>query len=142
MSKKKLVIAVDFNGTCVTYCYPEGTGEDIGAVPVLKRLLAEGHQLVLMTGIERETTAAHTADPSVPVRTVAEESDLTTDRLNWVLGATIGVKFSKQFSLSKQAQKVKMVATDTAIPNDDEPAQGGNSGDTGGGNQQGGGLEP
>lgn len=54
MSKKKLVIAVDFNGTCVTYCYPEGTGEDIGAVPVLKRLLAEGHQLVLMTGIERE----------------------------------------------------------------------------------------
>jgi hypothetical protein len=64
-----------------------------------------------------------------------------------VLGATIGVKFSKQFALSKQAQKVKMVATDTAIPNDDEPAQGGNSGDTGGGNQQGGGnngggLEP
>ena len=30
--------------------------------------------------IERETTAAHTADPSVPVRTRAEESDLTTDR--------------------------------------------------------------
>lgn len=54
MSKKKLVIAVDFNGTCVTYAYPEGTGEDIGAVPVLKRLIAEGHQLVLMTGIERE----------------------------------------------------------------------------------------
>ena len=54
MSKKKLVIAVDFNGTCVTYCYPDGTGEDIGAVPVLKRLLDEGHSLVLMTGIERE----------------------------------------------------------------------------------------
>ena len=54
MSKKKLVIAVDFNGTCVTYCYPEGTGEDIGAVPVLKRLIAEGHSLVLTTGIERE----------------------------------------------------------------------------------------
>ena len=54
MCKKKLVVAVDFNGTCVTYCYPEGTGEDIGAVPVLKRLLAEGHSLVLMTGIERD----------------------------------------------------------------------------------------
>jgi hypothetical protein len=27
-----------------------------------------------------------------------------------------------------------MVATDTAIPNDDEPAQGGNSGDNTGGN--------
>jgi hypothetical protein len=41
-----------------------------------------------------------------------------------------------------------MVATDTAIPNDDEPAQGDNSGDnnggnTGGGSQDtGGGLEP
>jgi len=54
---------------------------------------------------------------------------------------TIGVKFSKQFALSKQAQKVKMVATDTAIPNDDEPAQGGNSGDNNGGNQQGGGSQ-
>jgi hypothetical protein len=41
--------------------------------------------------IERETTAAHTADPSVPVRTRAEESDLTTDRLNWVL-ATEGTQ--------------------------------------------------
>jgi hypothetical protein len=60
--------------------------------------------------------------------------------------ATIGVKFSKQFALSKQAQKVKMVATDTAIPNDDEPVQGGNSGDNNGGNtgggDNGGGLEP
>jgi hypothetical protein len=41
-----------------------------------------------------------------------------------------------------------MVATDTAIPNDDEPAQGGNSGgnnggNTGGGSQDTGGeLEP
>ena len=98
--------------------------------------------------IERETTAAHTADPSVPVRTRAEESDLTAESLNWVLGATIGVNFSKQFALSKQAQKVKMVTTDTAIPNDDEPAQGGNTGDNnggtqgGGGQDTGGGLEP
>ena len=54
MCKKKLVIAVDFNGTCVTYAYPDATGEDIGAVPVLKRLIKEGHSLVLMSGIERE----------------------------------------------------------------------------------------
>jgi hypothetical protein len=31
-----------------------------------------------------------------------------------------------------------MVATDTAIPNDDEPAQGGNSGDNNGGDDNGG----
>lgn len=32
---------------------------------------------------------------------------LTPDMLQWSLEATIGIKFSKQFSLSKQAQKVQ-----------------------------------
>jgi hypothetical protein len=48
--------------------------------------------------------------------------------------------------LNNKKQKVKILATDTAIPNDDEPAQGGNSGGNNGGNtgNQGneGGLEP
>lgn len=69
--------------------------------------------------IKQETTAAHAQDPSVPIRTVAVESDLTPDRLTWTLGATIGIKFSKQFAMNKQAQKVKYVATDTAIPSDE-----------------------
>ena len=56
--------------------------------------------------IFRETTAAHALDPKVPIRTVAEESDLTADRLTWTLGATMGIKFSKQFAHDKQAQKV------------------------------------
>ena len=87
------------------------------------------------TDIERETTAAHAADPSVPIRTKAEESDLTTSRMSWVLGSTMGVKFSRQFALNKQAQKVKMVATDTAISNDDEPDGGETSGGEGGGGE-------
>jgi hypothetical protein len=41
-------IAVDFDGTCVTHDYPR-VGKDIGAVPVLKRLVEEGHQLILWT---------------------------------------------------------------------------------------------
>ena len=41
-------IAVDFDGTCVTHEYPK-VGKDIGAVPVLKRLVKEGHQLILYT---------------------------------------------------------------------------------------------
>ena len=44
----KLVIAIDFDGTCVTHEYPK-VGKDIGAVPVLKRLVAEGHRLMLWT---------------------------------------------------------------------------------------------
>lgn len=90
--------------------------------------------------ILRETTAAHASDASVAIRNQADESDLTPDRLTWVLGATVGVKFSKQFSLSKTAQKVRVVATDQAIANDADPTnQGGNGGNQGG--NQGGGDE-
>ena len=41
-------IAVDFDGTCVTHDYPR-VGKDIGAIPVLKRLVGGGHQLILWT---------------------------------------------------------------------------------------------
>ena len=43
-----MIIAIDFDGTCVKHAYPE-IGEDIGAVPVLKEMVKNGHQLVLNT---------------------------------------------------------------------------------------------
>ena len=43
-----MIIAIDFDGTCVTHEYPE-MGKDIGAVPVLKELIKKGHQLILFT---------------------------------------------------------------------------------------------
>lgn len=43
-----MYICVDFDGTCVTHEYPH-IGEDIGAVPVLKELTNNGHQLILFT---------------------------------------------------------------------------------------------
>ena len=43
-----MIIALDFDGTVVTHEYPY-IGEDIGAVPVLKELVAAGHQLILFT---------------------------------------------------------------------------------------------
>ena len=45
---KKLIIAVAFDGTVVTHDFPK-VGKDIGAVPVLKRLIEEGHRLILWT---------------------------------------------------------------------------------------------
>jgi hypothetical protein len=45
---KPWLIAVDFDGTCVTHAYPK-IGKDIGAVPVLKKIVAAGHTLVLNT---------------------------------------------------------------------------------------------
>ena len=43
-----MYIAVDFDGTCVTNEYPN-VGRDIGAVPVLKKLVDAGHKLILNT---------------------------------------------------------------------------------------------
>jgi hypothetical protein len=43
-----MIYAVDFDGSCVTHEYPE-IGQDIGAVPVLRRLVEHGHKLVLNT---------------------------------------------------------------------------------------------
>ena len=49
-------IAIDFDGTCVRHEYP-ATGGDIGAVPVLRKIVASGHHLILYTmrsGLELE----------------------------------------------------------------------------------------
>lgn len=43
-----MIIAIDFDGTCVTNDFPE-IGKDIGAVPVLKELAEKGHRLILLT---------------------------------------------------------------------------------------------
>lgn len=43
-----MVIAVDFDGTCVTHAYPE-MGKPIGAEYVLKALVDAGHKIILHT---------------------------------------------------------------------------------------------
>ena len=43
-----MVIAVDFDGTCVTHEYPI-VGKNIGAAPVLRKIVENGHQLILWT---------------------------------------------------------------------------------------------
>jgi len=42
------IIAIDFDGTCVTHEYPS-IGKNIGAVKVLRKLVAAGHKLILYT---------------------------------------------------------------------------------------------
>lgn len=43
-----MILAIDFDGTCVSHEYPE-IGKDIGSIPVLKELISQGHQLILFT---------------------------------------------------------------------------------------------
>jgi hypothetical protein len=46
--KESHIIGVDFDGTCTSHEYPR-IGKDIGAVPVLKKLVANSHQLIIFT---------------------------------------------------------------------------------------------
>ena len=48
MAIRNATIALDFDGTVVTHEYPH-IGEDAGAVPVLKELVANGYRLILHT---------------------------------------------------------------------------------------------
>ena len=41
-------ICIDFDGTCVSHEFPN-IGKDIGAVPVLKKIVQAGHNLILFT---------------------------------------------------------------------------------------------
>ena len=58
----------------------------------------------------------------------ATEDMLTSDKLSWSLGASIGIKFSKSFALNKRAQKVAFNPNQQAAA----PSDGG---DNGGGGQ-------
>ena len=48
-----MVIAINFDRTCVTNEYPN-VGKDIGAVPVLKRIVEKGHRIILYTMRDNE----------------------------------------------------------------------------------------
>ena len=69
---------------------------------------------------------------------VATEDMLTPDMLQWSLGATIGIKFSKKFAIDKQAQKVSGKNL-TVIDDEGETEQTNTAGQ--GGNTPGGELE-
>ena len=49
-----MIIAIDFDGTCVTHDYPD-IGKDIGAIPILQKLSEQGHKLILWTMRSGET---------------------------------------------------------------------------------------
>lgn len=73
-----MTILIDFDGTCVTHDFPN-VGKDIGAVPVLKKLISKGHNLVLFTMRSDRLEKKDTGDPTI--------SDVTglflTDAVNW-----------------------------------------------------------
>lgn len=72
-----MIIAIDFDGTCVTHDFPR-VGKEIGAVPVLKRLIEAGHKLILFT--MRSDVENPTSDnPEI----LQEAGAYLTDAVNW-----------------------------------------------------------
>lgn len=73
-----MTILIDFDGTCVTHDFPK-VGKEIGAVPVLKKLVKAGHNLILFTMRSDRLEKKDTGDPNI--------SDVTglflTDAVNW-----------------------------------------------------------
>lgn len=71
-------ICIDFDGTCVTHDFPK-VGSDIGAAPVLKELVKNGHNLILFT--MRSNKHDNTVGPvCVPQ---ANNGNFLSDAINW-----------------------------------------------------------
>jgi hypothetical protein len=67
-------IVLDFDGTCITHNFPN-LGEDIGAIPVLKRLTDNGHNIILFTmrcDNQKESPGIY-------------EGDFLTQAVNWFI---------------------------------------------------------
>ena len=77
-------ICIDFDGTCVTHEFPK-VGEDIGAVPILKKLVNGGHRLILFTmrsslkeGTAKEGSLGYDNPKKITLKT-----DVLQDAVRW-----------------------------------------------------------
>ena len=77
METKGITIVIDFDGTCVTHEFPK-VGKDIGAVPVLKKLVEAGHKLILFT-MRSDIEEVFSEDETI--HKVA--GNYLTDAVNW-----------------------------------------------------------
>lgn len=71
-------ICVDFDGTCVKHEFPN-IGEDIGAVPVLKELVRQGHNLILFTMRDNRKQNQDTGSEEIEDIT----GNFLDDAINW-----------------------------------------------------------
>lgn len=73
-----MIIGIDFDGTCTTHEFPK-VGKDIGAIPILKDLVANGHKLVLFTMRSNRKNTSPTGDPDIENIT----GNFLDDAVNW-----------------------------------------------------------
>ncbi len=71
-------INIDFDGTCVAHEFPK-VGKEIGAVPVLKKLVENGHNLILFTMRSDRKKKSEVSDNSIEDVT----GNFLTEAVNW-----------------------------------------------------------
>lgn len=72
-----MVIAIDFDGTCVRHEFPR-IGADIGAVPILKELVAKGHKLILYTMRSHKSYVKYGSAPVID-----NSNSVLSDAISW-----------------------------------------------------------
>jgi hypothetical protein len=70
-------IIIDFDGTCVSHEFPR-VGKEIGAVPILKELVENGHNLILFT-MRSDIKKPKSDNPLI----VAKGGMYLTDAVRW-----------------------------------------------------------
>ncbi len=73
----KMIIAIDFDGTCVTHEFPK-IGKEIGAAPVLRKLIESGYKLILFT-MRSDIVNPTGTDNELHL----ESGNYLTEALNW-----------------------------------------------------------
>ena len=73
-----MVILIDFDGTCVSHAFPQ-LGDDIGAVPVLKDLVSNGHKLILFTMRDNKGCKFNPQEPGI----IGAEGEFLNQAVKW-----------------------------------------------------------
>jgi len=73
-----ITINLDFDGTVVSHEFPK-VGNDIGSVPVLKRLVNAGHQLILFTMRSDKKDRKPSSDPNI----IDVDGQFLTEAIEW-----------------------------------------------------------
>ena len=105
-------ICIDFDGTCVSHEFPK-VGKDIGAIPVLNKIVEAGHNIILFT-IRSDIEEVSSDDYNIH----KQGGNYLTEAVNWFIDNNIplyGVNVSpKQCTWTKSPKAYGQLYIDDA----------------------------
>ena len=105
-------ICIDFDGTCVSHEFPK-VGKDIGAIPVLNKIVEAGHNIILFT-MRSDIEEVSSDDYDIH----KQGGEYLTDAVNWFIDNNIplyGVNVNpKQYTWTKSPKAYGQLYIDDA----------------------------